>query len=294
MTLTHIISVKTQYKFIPFFESFFDGIATTISSFEAEVSAKIDPEPFDIWLVQAYFENLPDFPKIKADLEDYSRLNQLQIISLQQEAIENIDFAQKVLEDFSPIQVGSFFIHNSAHKANPMKDLISMEISSGLAFGTGDHETTSGCLEYLSALTEAPKNILDMGTGSGVLSISSAKLFNCSVTASDIEENSIITARENFRINQVSDQINLFLADGYSDQVYALGPYDLILSNILARPLILMAPDLAKNLNKGGNAILAGFLTDQAGSVIEAHLAQGMKLLHTKNKNNWVIAWLAK
>ena len=294
MTKTFIIQAKTQYQFIPFFEAFFEGIATTISSFEAEVSAKIDPEPTDIWLVQAYFEKQPNFTDIKAQLEEYAGSNQLLIISLEEDIIENVDFAQKVLDDFNPIRVGNFYIHNSAHKTNLPQELISMEISSGLAFGTGDHETTSGCLECLSELKEKPKAILDMGTGSGVLSIAAAKLFNCSVIASDIEENSIITASDNFKINHVADKIKLFLADGYDQEIYDSGPYDLILSNILARPLISMASDLANNLKNGGVAILAGFLTAQAEQVIQAHLSQGLKLSHTKNKNNWVIAQLTK
>jgi len=133
-----------------------------------------------------------------------------------------------------------------------------------------------------------------MGTGSGILSIAAAKLFNCHIVASDIEENSIITAAENFKINNVADKIKLFLADGYSNDIYQNGSYNLIMSNILARPLIEMAQNLADNLKVGGTAILAGFLTDQASNVIEAHLNAGLKLTRTKEKSNWVIARLTK
>jgi ribosomal protein L11 methyltransferase len=294
MSKTFIIEVKTKYKYTPFVESFFEGIATTISCFEAEVSAKIDPEPEDIWRVEVYLESLPNFSQIQDRFMAYAQELGLEIIFISHRTIENIDFAQKVLEDFKPIKVGSFYIHNTAHKTDLPKNLITMEISSGLAFGTGDHETTSGCLEFISGLAEHPKKILDMGTGSGVLSIAAAKLFNCSITAIDIEQNSIITAKENFRINNVEKNIELFLADGYEDKIYANGPYDLILSNILARPLIAMAPDLSKNLKTGGVAILAGFLEDQAEQVIEAHTKHDMDLISSNCKNNWVISKLIK
>lgn len=294
MSKTFIIQVRAKYKYTPYIESFFEGIANTITCFEAEVSAKIDPEPDDLWQVGAYLENLSNFAQIEAEFRSYARDCNLEIISVKQEEVENVDFAQKVLKDFRPIRVGRLYIHNSAYKEDLPKNLITLEISSGLAFGTGDHETTGGCLEFLSDLLEKPSNMLDMGTGSGVLSLAAAKIFNCSITASDIEKNSILTAQENFRINNVTNNIQLFLADGYQEQIYANGPYDLIVSNILARPLIAMAADLSKNLKLGGVAILAGFLEDQAAQVIEAHTKQGLTLIASKNKNKWIIAKLIK
>jgi ribosomal protein L11 methyltransferase len=294
MTKTRVISLITIYEHHAFFEAFFEGIATTISSFEAQISEKIDPEPGDEWIIEAFFNNNVDFEKIKSELEEYAAINNLEIHSIKLALIENIDFASKVLEDFKPIEIGKFYIYNIAHKDGIPNHLIPMEISAGLAFGTGDHETTSGCIELMSSLGDRPTNILDMGTGSGVLSIAASKLFSSRIVAVDIEENSVITAKQNCAINNVTSDIQIFQTDGYEEVVYNNGPYDLILSNILARPLIEMAEDLARNLNQGGYAILAGFLNDQADAVINEHKKFGLELIESLVKNNWIIAKLRK
>ena len=293
MTQTRVISVNTLYKHKAFFEAFFDGIAMTITAFEAVISDRIDPEKNDKWVIEAYFSEDIAYNDIYTEITKYAKDNELYIEEIKLSLIENIDFASKVLEDFKPINIAKFYIYNSVHKDNLPKDLIPMEISAGLAFGTGDHETTSGCIELLCALDITPSRILDMGTGSGVLSIAAAKLFNASILAVDIEENSIITAKQNLSINHITD-VMVERCDGYEAKVYAHGPYDLILSNILARPLIEMSASLAENLSANGVAILAGFLEDQSHAVIDAHIKKGLKLDKIIKKNNWIIAQLSK
>jgi ribosomal protein L11 methyltransferase len=294
MKQTHIIEIQSKYKYLPYIESFFEGMVSTISSFEDKPSLTIDPQPEDVWLMQAYFLEPPAFEHINKAFRAYAEESDLEILSMQYNKIDNLNFAQKVLEDFKPISIGRFYIHNSAHKVAMPTNMISMEISSGLAFGTGEHETTSGCLEFIADIKDLPTNVLDMGTGSGILSIAAAKFFQCKVTASDIEENAIATARQNFALNNVSDIINLYLGDGYTNDIQNHGPYDLIVSNILARPLISMSQDLVDNLKIGGIAILAGFLLDQAEQVIAAHTSKGLELIGTKNHNNWIIAQLIR
>ena len=140
-------------------------------------------------------------------------------------------------------------------------------------------------------------NILDMGTGSGILSLAAAKLWqnNCQITAVDIDEEAVSVTKQNAIDNHLQKFITAEVSDGYqSDLVIDNAPYDLILANILARPLIAMAPDLYKNLKTGGYCILSGFVEEQEEWVIGAHTKQGLKLKHLYKLDNWRAALMEK
>ncbi len=150
---------------------------------------------------------------------------------------------------------------------------IAVTLDAGVAFGSGEHGSTRGCLRALELVAHRkPRRVLDLGTGSGILAMAAAKLLHQPVLATDIDPWSVRTARENARRNQLHPRMTFLRADGWTSPVLtANAPYDLIFANILARPLTQMAKYLTANLAPGGTAILAGLLTSQARWVMNAH-----------------------
>ncbi len=168
---------------------------------------------------------------------------------------------------------------------------IAIEIDAGQAFGTGHHGTTAGCLEVIDRVVRARKvrNALDLGTGSGVLAIAVRKLRNIPVLATDIDPIAVRVAAENVRRNGIASGIRTVTAPGFHSTAFSEhGPFDLIIANILARPLIRMAPQLVTNLAPGGSVILSGILASQRWKVIAAY--NGAKLRHVRTiwRNGWV------
>ena len=153
-------------------------------------------------------------------------------------------------------------------------------VDAAVAFGSGEHNSTRGCLIALERVVRRrPRRILDLGTGSGILAMAAAKLLRRPVLATDIEPWSVRVARENARLNRVDHWVRPILADGWRTVAVRSGaPYDLVFGNILARPLRAMARDLADHLAPGGTAILAGLLRVQARDVLAAHRRQGLVL----------------
>jgi ribosomal protein L11 methyltransferase len=173
-------------------------------------------------------------------------------------------------------------------------------LDAGVAFGSGEHNSTRGCLLALEQLTartrrSPPHRILDLGTGSGILAIAAAKTFHRTVLATDIEPWSVRVAGENTRLNRVHELVRPLLADGWrAAAVRKAGPYDLVFGNILARPLRAMAKDLARNLAPGGTAILAGLLRTQAVDVLAAHRRCGLVLERELHLEPWTTLVIRK
>jgi ribosomal protein L11 methyltransferase len=169
-------------------------------------------------------------------------------------------------------------------------------LDAGVAFGSGEHNSTRGCLVALETIAyRKPRRVLDLGTGSGILAMAAAKLLRRKVLATDIEPWSVRVARENARLNRIGKLVRPILADGWrSASVRAAGPYDLVFGNILARPLRAMARDLACNLVPGGTAILAGLLRTQARDVLAAHRRQGLVLERMIHLEPWTTIVLRK
>ena len=166
---------------------------------------------------------------------------------------------------------------------------ITLTLDAGLAFGSGEHGSTRGCLVALEAVARRrPRRILDIGTGSGILAMAAARLLNRAVLATDIEPWAVRVAGENAALNGVAHRVTTRLADGWRDPlVRGRGPYDLVFANILARPLCLMACDLALHLAPGGRAILAGLLANQARWVLAAHRMHGLRLERMLPQGAW-------
>ena len=177
--------------------------------------------------------------------------------------------------------IGRRFLVRPTHLPDPRTyGRMVLRLDAGLAFGSGEHASTRGCLLALERVAHRrPRRILDLGTGSGILALAAAKLLRRPVLATDIEPWSVRVAGENARLNRARNLVSARLADGWRHRaVRAGGPYDLVFANILARPLCAMARDLAAHLAPGGTAILAGLLGTQARMVLAAHRRQGLAL----------------
>jgi len=172
-------------------------------------------------------------------------------------------------------------------------------LDAGVAFGSGEHNSTRGCLMALEQIAAgkwfSPRRILDLGTGSGILAMAAAKTLHRAVLAADIEPWAVRVTRENARFNRVHRLVRPILADGWRNAtVRKFGPYDLVFGNILARPLRLMARHLAANLAHGGIAILAGLLRTQARDVLAAHRRLGLTLERMIHLEPWTTLVLRK
>ena len=174
---------------------------------------------------------------------------------------------------------------------------ITITLDAGLAFGTGEHNSTRGCLATLEDLVKRhhPQRILDLGTGSGILAIAAAKLLHNSVLATDIDARAARVAAENARLNGVASIVRAIQADGWADpRITKAAPFDLVFANILARPLCAMASQLSAHLAPSGVAILAGLLNTQVNWVLSCHRRAGLRLERRLVDGAWSILTLRK
>ncbi|MEH7836149.1 50S ribosomal protein L11 methyltransferase [Rhizobium laguerreae] len=210
---------------------------------------------------------------------------------LEREVIPEIDWVVKSLEGLKPVRAGRFLVHGSHDRDKIRPGDIGIEIDAGRAFGTGHHGTTAGCLEVIDAVVRSRpvRNALDLGTGSGVLAIAVRKLRNIPVLATDIDPVATKVATENVRRNGIASGIVARTAPGFHSTAFSEhGPFDLIIANILARPLIRMAPKLATHLAPGGSVILSGILAGQRWKVIAAYSGARLRHVRTIWRNGWV------
>jgi len=214
------------------------------------------------------------------------------------EAIDpEINWVAKSLEGLQPVTAGGFYIYGSHETAPVPEGLIGLRIDAAQAFGTGHHETTTGCLEAIDRVLERakPVNVIDIGTGTGVLAIAIAKKTGLKVLATDIDPIAVTTTVENARDNDVADLIEGVVAEGLdSDVITAKAPYDLILANILAGPLMGLAPGMSRIAQPGASIILSGILETQAQGVIAAYAENGMPLLQRLQRKEWTTLILHK
>jgi ribosomal protein L11 methyltransferase len=186
--------------------------------------------------------------------------------------------------------IGRRFSVRGTHLRNlPPSRSLTLTLDAGLAFGSGEHGSTRGCIRALERVAwRQPQRILDLGTGSGILAMAAARLLHRSVLATDIEPWSVRVAQQNVGLNRLGRLVRVRLANGWRHSVArAGGPYDLVLANILARPLCLMARQLAMQVAPRGTAILSGLLRNQARNVLVAHLRCGFRLETSLQEEPW-------
>ncbi|RWF45150.1 MAG: 50S ribosomal protein L11 methyltransferase [Mesorhizobium sp.] len=211
--------------------------------------------------------------------------------SVEREALPDIDWVARSLEGLKPVRAGRFFVHGAHDSRKRHSGELAIEIEAGLAFGTGHHGTTAGCLEMLEKVVrrEHPRNALDLGTGSAVLAIAVAKLAHIPVLATDIDPVAVRVAAANARLNHVKGLIETVTAPGFHHPIFARrAPFDLIVANILARPLMRLAPQMAGHIALGGSIVLSGILDRQRDAVISAYVGQNFRHISTLHREGWV------
>jgi ribosomal protein L11 methyltransferase len=261
--------------------------ADAVSTFELEEGGN--------WLVEATIYGEPNRPRLTARVAVLAQALGLGDPELVIEELPPIDWVSHSYEGFPPIQAGRFFVHGSHYEGAVPAGSIPLLVDAATAFGTGEHGSTKGCLLALDRLSKHVRlprggrgGALDMGCGSGILALAVAKRWRVPVTAVDIDEEAVRVTRINARINGLKGRIRAEGGNGYKTGVVGRHrPYRLITANILARPLARMAPQLKRHLKKGGHAVLAGLLNRQERHVIQAHRAQGLRLVARIPMGEW-------
>lgn len=201
------------------------------------------------------------------------------------------DWVAKSQAGLPPVQAGPFFVYGEHDKDNIPADIAyPIQIDAGIAFGTGHHGTTKGCLLAFETYrqTNQPKNILDLGTGAGILAIAAAMALDTKILATDIDPDAVMVTDQNAILNEVEEKIASVTAEGFENQLISeTGPYDLIFANILAAPLMGLAPDISAALTSDGTVILSGILDEQAETLIKAYQTHGLKLVKQDTLAGW-------
>jgi len=204
--------------------------------------------------------------------------------------VEARDWVKATLEQLVPVRAGRFVVHGQHDRAKVPANKLAVEVEAALAFGTGHHGTTRGCLLLLDRVLKAyrPRRVLDLGTGTGVLAISAAKALRIRMLASDIDPVSVKVAADNARLNGIGQLVKAICATGFSaPEIAESAPFDLVLANILANPLRQMATSMARHLAPSALVILSGLLPHQVQSVIAAYRARGLVLQRHIQIEGW-------
>jgi ribosomal protein L11 methyltransferase len=266
-------------------EVFFEGQAA-IAAFE---------RPDGRWDVTVHFADPPDQALVRELVTSAAGAEIAKTIDF--DTIEAKDWVKASLEDLVPVPAGRFVVHGQHDRERVAPNKIGIEIEAALAFGTGHHGTTRGCLLLLDHVLKAwrPRRVLDLGTGTGVLAIAAAKALHEKVLASDIDPPSVQVARENAGLNVAGHLVRPIRATGFSAPQFAsAAPFDLVLANILANPLRQLATPMARHLAPSAHVILSGLLTPQAPGVIAAYRARGLVPVRHLRIEGWSSLLLRK
>ena len=259
-------------------EVFFDGEAA-VAAFE---------RPDGRWDVTLHFADAPDQALLHQFVTDAAGADVARTIAY--DTVEAKDWVKASLEDLVPVPAGRFVVHGAHDRDRIAPNKLGIEIEAALAFGTGHHGTTRGCLLLLDHVLKfrKPNRVLDLGAGTGVLAIAAAKARRRTVLASDIDAPSVKVARENARLNECANLVQTIRATGFAAPEFAQrGPFDLVLANILANPLRQLAGPMSGHLAPKALVILSGLLNHQAASVVAAYRARGLVPLRHLRIEGW-------
>ena len=258
---------------------------------------RLTPEPIGVgvfeledgsglWEVGAYFSEKPDDISL-ALLAAVFQAEEFKISELPQ-----IDWVSKVQRSLKPVVAGRFFVYGSHDSDKVPPDCEPLLIEASMAFGTGHHGTTKGCLLALEQLITdgfKAKNVIDVGCGTAVLAMAAARIFSANVIASDIDSVAHSVAKMNILANGLDRNIQCFEASGFAhEQIKTKNPFDLIFANILLAPLLAIATDISKYSLSGGYVVLSGILTEQAELVVSKYTGVGFSLSNQIEIGEWV------
>ena len=258
-------------------ESFFEGQAA-IAAFEGAGGR---------WDISVHFAEPPDQTSIR-ELVGIAAGDEV-ALAIQFDTVEAKDWVKATLEQLVPVRAGRFIVHGAHDRERVPPNKLGIEIEAALAFGTGHHGTTRGCLLLLDEVLKAyrPRRVLDLGTGTGVLAIAAAKALHARVLASDIDPLSVKVAADNARSTAPATSWRRSGQPDFQRRSSQRGPFDLVLANILANPLRQMATPMSRHLAPRALVILSGLLPHQAGAVIAAYRARGLVLKRHIRIEGW-------
>jgi ribosomal protein L11 methyltransferase len=255
---------------------------TAVSAFEIDDEAEDSP-----WFVEVFFAEPPDEDAIRALIgpivgEDLSGA----VFT----AVESKDWVKASLDGLKPVRAGRFLVHGSHDRGAVGANDIGIEIEASLAFGTGHHGTTAGCLLAIheECRRRRPRNVLDVGSGTGLLALAAAKLLKRRVVAGDIDPIAVEVARANALLNHAPHALDLYVAPGVRHAKAARpGHFDLVVANILQRPLMRLSRDIAAVLKPNGTLILSGLMMRDVAGVLAAYRMQGWSLQRRAAREGW-------
>ncbi|MGD9639322.1 MAG: 50S ribosomal protein L11 methyltransferase [Alphaproteobacteria bacterium] len=251
------------------------------------------------WQMEIITPEKPDLSNLDLAITLAAKACNLEKPSYDVTSFEDKDWLTESLASFPPVYAGRFFVYGSHEKTPPPRAMFPIKIDAATAFGSGEHHTTKGCLIALCQLNKKYKfrRILDMGCGSGILSFGAAHLWRtASINAVDNDSEAVRVTINSAKKNHLQHHIKSFVGDGYKKTpiCYKNKKYDLIIANILAKPLSLMAKSLNSHLNRGGYAVLSGLLNRQENWVLSSHYMTGLKLVKRIRINGWSTLVIAK
>lgn len=268
-----------------------------------EAMERLDPEPtgvgvFEVedgsglWEVGGYFTELPD----AVGLALLAKAHGAKDFAVSE--LPETDWVAHVKRELAPVEAGRFFVYGSHDADKVPPNRVDLKIEAAMAFGTGHHGTTLGCLKALDALLAegvVKRNVVDIGCGTAVLAMAAAKVWPEPVLASDIDAVAVEVARANVAANGLDGQVHVIEAAGFdAAEIDAAAPFDLVFANILKGPLIALAPAMAAHTAAGGHVILSGILNPQADEVLKHYRALGYNLITRNEIGDWTTLLLQK
>jgi ribosomal protein L11 methyltransferase len=259
-----------------------DPTETAVSAFEIDDETENSP-----WFVEVFFADEPDEAAILDLIGPIVADDLSQAVFT---AVEARDWVKASLDGLKPVRAGRFLVHGAHDRDSVRINDVAIEIEAGLAFGTGHHGTTAGCLLAIDSELKRrrPRHVLDVGTGTGVLALAIARRLRQRVTAGDIDTIAVEVTRDNARLNHAPLGLDLYVAPGVRHaKAGRTGHFDLVIANILARPLMRLARDIARVLAPGGTLILSGLLLKDVPGVLAAYRMQGLTLSAHGAREGW-------
>lgn len=288
---------------MPTFTAFTTLQGNDVATALGEAMERLTPEPIGVgvfevedgsglWEVGGYFTDAPD----EAGLALLAAIHGARDFVISE--LPETDWVAKVRRELSPVEAGRFFVYGAHDSDKVPENAIALLIESAMAFGTGHHGTTLGCLRALERLTSegtVAHKVADIGCGTGVLAMAAARIWSEPVIASDIDPVAVEVARANCRANRLEGRVICIEAAGFdAPQLRDRAPFDLVFANILKGPLIALAPEMAANIMAGGHAILSGILNSQSDEVLAIYEEFGLSVTGREEIGDWTTLLLKK